>query len=148
MFDLEKEVRVEAGGKTWTLGKWTVGMTLDLRDWVKEVMGDPFEALDKYIDRLPPDEAMKELQEAKSIQRQLRNFTLECPLAREILKQTSGLLKLVHLRMLTHHPEATADDAFALAMAEGGRIVAKKAAEKKPPPPVEAEAGNPPPPPG
>lgn len=119
--DLGREVEIEAGGRTWRLGRLTVDVLFGFRDWIKDQVGDPFARLDRVLDRLPKEEALAAIREADDVCRQLERFSMQCPLAREWMNTELGAARMFQLLLLRHHPQATMDDGLLVAMELGRR---------------------------
>lgn len=119
MLQLGKETEVQALGKTWRLGRLEIRVIRELRDWIKEQVGDPFAHLEKYLDKLPADEQQRRVKEAAEVLDQLECFTLDSPLAKKWLKTELGAAKLAHLLLTVHQPAITEEEAFAVMQAIG-----------------------------
>lgn len=119
MLELGKEQVVTAGGKRWTLSRLTVAAIHGWRDWVAGQVGDPFADLERFADRLSPQDFKAEFDAARLVKQELQNFSLSCPLARKFLASELGVSALFHQLLLPAHPDATPDDAFAVVQVLG-----------------------------
>lgn len=128
--NLGHEQEVRAGGKTWTLGRLTVDVVLGFRDWIKEQLGDPFTNLERVFDRLPREEQIARVKEIEAIDKQLKNFSLQSPLANEWRSTELGAAKLFQLLLKEHHPQATMDDGLLVCLALGEKGQAEEALAK------------------
>lgn len=125
MLSLGKETSIHADGKSWIIGRLTVGVIKSFRDWVAEQIGDPFEIVERFIDKLPPAEATRLLQESREIRDQLASFSLQCPLAKRFLATEAGMARLVMSLLHAHHPHVTESEAFGVMLALGEEATAK-----------------------
>ncbi len=118
MFKFGEDNEVKFNGKTWTLGRVTVAVIEGFRDWVKEEVGDPFAPVERVmaLGVLEKADLVKRIKEAEDVVEQLLCFSLDCPLAKAFCKTERGSAKLFHLMLQVHHPTASLEDAFALAM--------------------------------
>lgn len=132
MFHTGRETVVVVDGKPWTVGRLTYDKLESFTDWVKEQVGDPFKDLERFIDKVDKATANEMLREACAKRDALQSMDLQSPLFQTHLKTARGLVRLLWLLLLEHHPSATPADAFAVVSAEGQRV---KAA-------LEAAAGN------
>jgi hypothetical protein len=123
--DLGQETAVTVKDKVWVLGRFTMGVLEGFRDYVREQEGDPLDGLDMLVKSLPPAEAIAMVSEAKERKRQLRAFTLACPVAQEHLKTEFGGTKIIHLLLLEKQPKATMTDAFEVLIGGGGEKLAE-----------------------
>lgn len=125
MFNLGKPATHTVGGKTYTFSRLERHIVEDWRDWIREQIGDPFAAVERLLDKLPPDTAKEMVKEAQAIQAQLESFSLGCPLAKRFLGNELGLGQLAYLMLRGKHPDITPDEAFAVAMQLGLSAMAK-----------------------
>lgn len=109
-------------GKTWRLARLELRLIREFRDWISQRIGDPFETVDKYIDKLPADQSMQMIREAESKRDQLRSFSLGCDLAKQALATEEGQAELMRLLLLRHQPKATGEDGLAVVVALGEKL--------------------------
>lgn len=131
MHNFGKETTVQAHGRSWKLARLDLGVIRGFRDWVREQLGDYGAVAERFIDKLPADKAMQLVKDVSEVEKQLRGFTLQCPIAQQYLATESGAAKLVHLLLVKHQPEATEDDAFAIVVELGQEELRKKLEEAK-----------------
>mgnify|MGYP001582727139 CR=1 FL=1 len=112
----QQDIRL-ADGRFARLGKLRLSVLRAFRDWVAEKAGDPFETVERWIDRVPAEETVRQLKEAEDVRDQLRFFSLACPLAARLLGTEEGLAKLLHLLMLERDAKAREEDAFEAVLA-------------------------------
>lgn len=133
MFDPGRTTEVKVDGKTWTIGRLERSVIFQLRDYIREQIGDPFASVDRLKGILPPDELLKRVRDAEATAKDLAQFSLGTATAKAFLSTELGITKLIHLLLLPHHPNATEDDAFrvVLAMKDGeiGKALARAAGE-------------------
>lgn len=117
MFNPGKQQDIQLpSGRYARLGRLRLSVLRSFRDWVAELVADPFEVVERWIDRVPAEETVRQLRQAEDVRDQLRYFSLACPLATRLLGTEEGLAKLLHLLMLERDQKATEDDAFELAL--------------------------------
>lgn len=150
--NLGKETKVQAQGKTWTLGRLTVGVLEQFRDWISLQVGDPFADVERFVDKLAKEDAVAMIKEAKAVKDQLAKFSLSCDLARQYLSTERGAAQLIWLLMVEHHPDASLDDALAVILAIGaerlggvvrsasGEVLGARPGNAPAPPPARATA--------
>ena len=109
----------------WTVGRLTVDVVLQFRDWIKAKTGDPFAHLERFIDKLPAAEAVTLIKEAKAEQDQINCFSMQTPLAQRWMQTEEGMAEFLRLLLLPRHPDVTRDAAFSVAMAAGQQAVAE-----------------------
>ncbi|MCC6421627.1 MAG: hypothetical protein IT429_25690 [Gemmataceae bacterium] len=114
-FDPGRETAVVAAGKTWTVGRIDVGVLERFRDWVQQQEGDPFDGLERLIDRVPKEIALEMIKEARGRRDALRLMDYADPLLQRYQQTVRGSLQLLLLALQTHHPEATLTDVQAVA---------------------------------
>lgn len=125
MLDLGKASPVKALGAEWKVGPFTLDTLEAFRDWIAEQEGDPFLELEtKWFDRLPPDEQVKRITRAEDIKRQLKRFTLQCPLAREWMTNERGAVHFLYLLLKPNHPNITQKQVFCIAQEAGPALKA------------------------
>lgn len=91
-------------------------MLREFKDWVAEIVGDPFETVERYLGRVPETETARQLKDAEDIRDQLRFFSLACPLAQRMMGTEEGAAKLFHLLMLEKDAKAAEEDAFSVVL--------------------------------
>ncbi len=145
MFQLGKETTVKVGNKSYTFSRLEKSIVEEWRDWIKEQIGDPFEIADKYLEKLPPEQARELIAEAQGVARQLKGFSMGCPLAQQWLQSELGMGQLAYLLLKPKHPAITEDEAFAVMVDLGNQmaeVIAKangKLPEKNSPEPALPE---------
>lgn len=126
MLHLGREVTVKALGREWTLSRASLGLVRAFRDWVKGREADPPGYLgglpEEYFRLLPKEEQLERVKRAESVNKQLRGFTLGCPLAKEHLGTEEGAAAFLRLLLLEHHPDVTDEIAFAVAVEAGEQL--------------------------
>ena len=129
MFQFGKETTVTAGGKKYTLSRLERRIVEEFRDWVREQEGDPFAAAKELLPHLDPATAKQLIADADATKKQLRAFSIGCPLAQKYLGTELGLAELVYLLLRDKQPDVTREEAFALVLEAGAAEVAKKLKE-------------------
>lgn len=123
--NLGKSTTVPALGKIWTLGRITVGLIEAFAAWIREREPDPFAAAERFVDKLPREDALKLLDEAKQKADQLASFSLASPLAKKWMNTELGAAKLAQLMLVQHHPEMDEETAFSIFAAIGPEQLAQ-----------------------
>jgi hypothetical protein len=144
-FELGKEQTVEAAGRTWTFGRLEKRVVDKFRDWIVQQVGDPFTLADRYLSKIPEGEWTRLFREACDVRDQLQAFSMGSPLAQKFLNTELGGGKALHLMLLTNHPDAKEEDAFAIANELGRQATAEalaKAQGQVPGPPAKNEASS------
>lgn len=147
MINLGSEQAVEAAGKSYRLGKLKLRHIRAFRDWVAARVGDPFATAERFVDRLPPAEAMTLVKEAEQLKRELEGFRMLCPLGQRFLFTEEGMAFVTGLLLEEHHSGVGEDEVQAVADELAGRVVealAKAMGES----PNAGGPGVPPPPAG
>lgn len=103
-------------GRTFTLGRLEVRHIRALRDFVAAREGDPFELAERFLGKIPQEESLRMIREAEEIKKQLRCFSLACPLAQKHLATEEGLAFLLLQLLRGHHPQATESEALAVGL--------------------------------
>lgn len=124
-----KTAAVRALGKDWRFGPLDVEIIEKFRDWVADLLGDPFAELERWADKLSPEAAAAEFREAKAVKKQLSCFSLACPLATEYLNSELGKIELNFLLLEKNHPGVTRDQVMAIAQEVGEREMEEKRKE-------------------
>lgn len=121
MLDFGKETVIKSQGKTFILGRLELHVVRGFRDWIKEQVGDPFAEVERLntAGLLSKEEALVMVKEAGSVAKQLAQFSMGCPLAQAYGRTEMGLGKLVHLAFLTHHPDMSEEQAWAIMLEVG-----------------------------
>jgi hypothetical protein len=112
-------------GKTWRVGKFTIGVVEKFIGWIREEAADPFEGLDKLVPLMPRDEALALIKEAREAKAALASMDLNSPEIQKWARTARGAFRLLYFMLQQNHPEVTLDDVFAIAMEVGSDHVAK-----------------------
>lgn len=110
--NLGQEQDVKIGSRVWIIGRLTSDVIFGFRDWIREQIGDPFALLEKLLPHLDKSEAMERIKLVESVDRQLKNFSMQSPLAKEFMGTETGAAKLFHLLLKERQPEASMNDAM------------------------------------
>lgn len=108
---------IDTGSETVIAGKYRVSrmrhaVVIGFKAYVESCWVSPIET--KLFDKLPEAEQIARLNEHENAQRQLKSFSLACPLAQKYLETEEGWAKFAQLMLQKHHPEMTEADAFDL----------------------------------
>jgi hypothetical protein len=141
--NLGEEVEVRVGEKTWRLGRLTVDVILGFRDWVAEQVGDPYAAAERVLPHLPKEDAVAAVKEAEATAKQLRQFSMQSPLAQSWAGTELGGAKLFQLMLRANHPAATHDDGLAVVMELGRKRMVEATLAKAQGDARGGSAGNP-----
>lgn len=118
--------------REWTVGRVEIRVIRAFRDWIAERLGDPFAAAERWVDKLPPEQAVLMVREAEQTRDQLASFSLGCPLARRFLATEEGQAVLFQLLLEPAHPDVTEEEAWRVAQALGEKaaeVLAKASGE-------------------
>lgn len=116
-FGSEQTIRYK--DKSYRLGRLTIGVLESFRNYVAEVVGDPFLLAERFLGKIPAEESVRMVREAEAVARQLKQFSLSCPLAQEFMRTEAGMAYLYALMLRANHPEVTPDDALGMLQAMG-----------------------------
>lgn len=140
---LGKETEIQALGKTWRVGRMTLGIIEAWFDWVASRVGDPYAVAKSMIKDLSREDATELLKQAKKTKQQLDSLDLNGEIAEMFLSTPSGVTRMFMLLLKQHHPEMDADTAFAILgeldpskTAEALKRAAGKTPEKNEQPPA------------
>jgi hypothetical protein len=109
------------------LGRLTVAVLHAFRDYAAEVVGDPFEAVERFVGRAPDEAVSRMLRDAEDVRDQLRYFSLATPLAQKLLGTESGQARLI--RLLMTDKAATEEDAMRVVLHLAGSAIAEAIAK-------------------
>lgn len=123
MIDFGSTQTIETPRGSYTLDKLRLRQIREWRDHVAERLGDPFAEAERFVERLPREEAMKLLKEAEAVRDQLQAFSMFCPLSVRFLMTEEGLLWVARALLEKHHPQASEDDVEAVGEVLAGRLV-------------------------
>lgn len=129
MVDFGKETTFTALGKRWTFGRLELRAIEEIRDWIAEQVGDPFALVDRFIDKVPREDGLKMLAEAKAVADDLRNFSLQSDLAKKWIGTERGAAVLVASLLRANHPDIDHATAF-LILQEIGAAELEKAVNR------------------
>jgi hypothetical protein len=121
VLDLGQEQSVTVNGQVHVLGRLDVSVIRALREFIAQRIGDPF-AIAERLQKMGADKetVMAKIREAETIDRQLKCFSMGCPLAKEYLATEEGACCIVLAMLRLKNPMATDCDAFAV-IAELGK---------------------------
>lgn len=125
MLSLGEETPVTIDGKTWTVGRCELKQIKKFRNYIAGIIGDPFALVERYIDKMPKEWVLAEMEKAKEIQQQLESFAIQSPLAKRFMASEGGMSFLMQQLLLKAHPTATEDDAFMVLQHLGKEETAK-----------------------
>lgn len=114
---LGRETTVDALGKKWTIGRWTVDVWDELIDFAKKRLPDPWAPIKDLVQVLSPEEAGKLIQD--TYKRVNAMFTIKSPEIQAFLDTPEGQMYLFWLLMRQHHPELTRQQAMDIAVEIG-----------------------------
>src|SRR4051812_38697008 len=98
MFSTGQEQTVSLpDGRAFTLGRLTVGVIRQFKEWCAAQVGDPFDLVDRFLGRAPDADVSRLLRDAEETRDSLRYFSLACPVARRAIATEQGLAKLMGL---------------------------------------------------
>lgn len=112
MLDLGKESVVEALGESWKMGRLELRVIRGFRNWIRERIGDPYAAVERFLKVLPQDMLLARLKQADAIAEELDRFSMSSPLAAKWMQTEEGAVKLAQLLFLSNHPDLTEEQAF------------------------------------
>lgn len=131
-----RETEVRALGKVWKIGRMDLDVLEKFIDWVKPQLGDPFDGLEKLVEKLPPAEAMALIREAKA--RKDEPLDWDSEIVQKFRNTKRGqLVSLWHL-LQVNHPELTLSEAFQIGLEVGAERLEQAVADangKTPAPP-------------
>ena len=108
---LGKETLITALGRTWTIGRWTISVWDRLLEWAKPRLPDPFQGLDKLVDKLPPDMAERIIKEAQA--KAMLLVSINSPEILHVLDGTlEGRVRVLYELLRQHHPDITPNTVF------------------------------------
>ena len=110
MINFGSEQTVTIGEKPYRLGKLRLRHIRAFRDWVAAQIGDPFAAIERFVDKLPGEQALALIKEAEQTKRDLESFRLLCPLGQRFLFTEEGLRMITGMLLEQHHPDASEDE--------------------------------------
>ena len=122
MIHFGEEQTIQVGDKAYRLSRWKLRHMRAFRDWIAERIGDPFAHLDRLIDKVPVELAREEIRRAEEVRDQLQAFSLASPLAQKHLLTEEGLYRVAALLLGEHHPDASEEDTWNVAMAIAYRL--------------------------
>lgn len=120
--------RVRACNQEWLIpAEPSVAALLAFRDWCAEQIGDPFDGIKQAIELgLPKEEATAMILEARDTAKQLKKFSLKCPVAREFLNTEIGGFKLTELILRDAYPDMTDQQVQEVTVAYAMQLAARK----------------------
>src|SRR5437763_5922187 len=113
MAQFQKQTVIHAQGKDWTLGPWGTAAWTELLQLAKPHLPDPYDALGKLLQALPPEEARSVLLEAQKEKRRI--LSISSPAVQEWLRTLEGELALFYVLLKVTHPDMTSERAMAIA---------------------------------
>lgn len=118
----EEQVIQTPDGREWTLSRMELKVIRAWREYVQKREGDPFTIVDRYLGRVKDELLMPLLKDGEEVKHQLACFSLGCPLSQRHIATEEGLSYLVGLLLKKAHPQATEEDAYAVADAVNRRL--------------------------
>jgi hypothetical protein len=136
MLNLGREATVEALGQTWRVARQELALFSKFIDWVKEQVGDPFSAAEKYMDRASPAVAALLVRDAKEEADALAKRDWGSRVVQRYAQSTSGRVRLFLLQLQVNHPDATEQQAVdilaEIGQQEAARVHRETAGEAPP----------------
>lgn len=121
-------------GREWTLGRLEVRLVRAFGVWVAKQEGDPFMYVERYLGKISEAAIMPYFKEAEDTARQLKAFSLACPVARKHLSREEGVAEFYRLLLSAKHPSVTEEDALYVAINDKASLAeAIEHAEGSPP---------------
>lgn len=118
MPQLGRETVIDALGKRWTVGRWTVDVWDQLLEWARPRLPDPFAGLEKVVDKLPEAAALQLVREAQ--ERAARALSIQSPEVVELIDGTlEGKVQTFYLLLRQHHPDVTREEVVEVLRAIG-----------------------------
>lgn len=123
MLRLGKVSEAQALGKTWKVSRLELRIVRAFRDWISDRVKRKFDRVDKYFDKLPPEEQVAHQRLESATYDQLDSFSITCPLAQDYLRTEEGMAHFAWLLLREHHPDVTEDEALSvwLELADAGQ---------------------------
>jgi hypothetical protein len=124
----------------WKLARLTMAVWGKIWPWVKERLPDPFDGLDRIIDKLDPGMASKLISDARH--QAIAMNSLESDEAKALLATLEGQVWSFWAQLSVNHPDVTPDEALDILLEVGRGEVAKmrKITEGEMPPAGKGEA--------
>lgn len=123
MFDRGQEQQITTpDGQVWTLSRLELRHIRAWRDWIKSQLGDPLAVVERMAAVMEDESVMPLLREAEGVRRDLESFSLGCLLAQRFMASEEGGAQLVWQLLRPAHPQATLEDAFAVAQVLGKQM--------------------------
>lgn len=138
---LGREIEFEALGKRWKLARLTMAVWASVWDWVKPRLPDPFDGLERFVDKATTEQFAQLVTRAQ--ERQMAMRSLDSPEVQALLSTLEGKIEQFYCQLKVHHPDVTRDQAFEILAAVGEAEVAKLKTQTSGEPPDLGNAAAP-----
>lgn len=124
--DLGIEQDITHGGQSYHLGRLTLAPVERFFEWVRRQVGDPFAVAERFLDKLPPAQALELVKEAKSAKDALDGLDVSSELFRSWAAKLRGQAELMHQLSEGKLPVAAAFDYLMRKGEEAARAFAER----------------------
>lgn len=107
-----RSVTVDAGGKKYTLSRFTRKVLRQFLDWADKELGDPLEQVKAKLAGFPPN--IQELMVREAIQSAKLRRSINSPEIQALMSRPEGVMKILALLFQQNHPELSDRDVEAV----------------------------------
>ncbi len=112
MSNLGRETTITVNGKSIKIGRLELAVLEELFAWIKKQEGDPFDDLERFIDKMPEAERAVLFREAQAKRNEMASLSLQSPIAQKYMKTPEGMGMMAMLLLRGGMPDITPSQAF------------------------------------